>query len=528
MKKTWIVLAALVAGCGGGGGSDNSWLTFSPTPMTATNYEGDSTSIGLDATSTKEIDGNFYVGVIDTSGVFTAQLELAQTDQDTYHATLHTSPTLVAGDYQGKVEVRLCHDDPLVCNNPVDGSPWHIPYHITVQQGSHLTTLTPLPGATSWSTYQGNASHTGAQPGNLDAAKFSRRWSFHFEDVPAMQLTEIGEATQVAIDQGRVFVAQRLTNGHWKMTAISEINGTQLWSTDMGQQTIVDPPAAANGRVYIVSNIRGVASSLWMFDAATGAVLSRRDSSDQYRRRLSPVVYGGYVYAPVGLSPDQGFGKYNATSLQPAWEFSLSIYHDKLSPAVDSHAAYLFDGNALGAFNLSNGNMLWQFQVNPYNSVVFDVDTAPVLDGQGNAYLVEYTIDYPENSLYAVNLETQAIKWQALGHAFNNFFSTPVVANNLLYVVNNSQLEARALDTGEVQWSWASPESMEPSYSQWHSHVVVAGHHAFVTTKTTTYAIDLQTHETVWSYPEVGNLSISANGLLYISTKSQIIAINLH
>jgi hypothetical protein len=38
----------------------------------------------------------------------------------------------------------------------------------------------------------------------------------------------------------------------------------------------------------------------------------------------------------------------------------------------------------------------------------------------------------------------------------------------------------------------------------------------FVSTNLATYGIDLSTHATVWSYPLVGKLALSQNGVLYI------------
>jgi hypothetical protein len=38
----------------------------------------------------------------------------------------------------------------------------------------------------------------------------------------------------------------------------------------------------------------------------------------------------------------------------------------------------------------------------------------------------------------------------------------------------------------------------------------------FVSTNLATYAIDLATHQAVWSYPLVGKLALSKSGIMYI------------
>jgi outer membrane protein assembly factor BamB len=62
--------------------------------------------------------------------------------------------------------------------------------------------------------------------------------------------------------------------------------------------------------------------------------------------------------------------------------------------------------------------------------------------------------------------------------------------------------------------------------------VVVTKNLAFVSTNRAVYAIDLATHQPVWSYPVAGMLAVSGNGMLYIvegsrTTTGRLIAITL-
>jgi hypothetical protein len=49
----------------------------------------------------------------------------------------------------------------------------------------------------------------------------------------------------------------------------------------------------------------------------------------------------------------------------------------------------------------------------------------------------------------------------------------------------------------------------------------------FVSTNLATYGIDVNTHKTVWSYPQVGRLALSKIGILDIQGTNVLLALNL-
>jgi outer membrane protein assembly factor BamB len=100
-------------------------------------------------------------------------------------------------------------------------------------------------------------------------------------------------------------------------------------------------------------------------------------------------------------------------------------------------------------------------------------------------------------------------------------FSNPVIADGVLYVTTDNRLEARSINTGAVQWYWSAPNATT-------GQLLIVGNHAFVGTAVETYAIDLSTRKTVWSYPAAGVLAVSQNGILYIAPPGSLVAINLH
>jgi hypothetical protein len=150
-NTSWLMMAVagLIASCGGGGGSSPTptpplvsySLSFNPKPLLGT------TAVGFahvaTATIDKAIATKVNVAIVDKSGVLQAGVAPVITPNSTlsYTAQLTTSNTLAKGSYSGNLEVRICNDDPAVCAQPVNGSPWQLPYQFIVQDGLIGTTL---------------------------------------------------------------------------------------------------------------------------------------------------------------------------------------------------------------------------------------------------------------------------------------------------------------------------------------------------------------------------------------------------
>jgi hypothetical protein len=166
-----LMTAALLAACGGGGGSPGAattpagasagstppplastppatgagttpaptptpgggWLTLSPSPVSLTVNQGQSMAFNVTARSSQTVAETFSVGIYDTKGLVTSDVQVNAQSQLEYVATLHTSPTLAPGTYTTNLEVRLCLDSPLTCRSQLAGSPWYLPLTITVK-----------------------------------------------------------------------------------------------------------------------------------------------------------------------------------------------------------------------------------------------------------------------------------------------------------------------------------------------------------------------------------------------------------
>jgi outer membrane protein assembly factor BamB len=88
------------------------------------------------------------------------------------------------------------------------------------------------------------------------------------------------------------------------------------------------------------------------------------------------------------------------------------------------------------------------------------------------------------------------------------------VANGTVYVSNNGQVEARKESDGTLQWLWIPPEGQATG------PMIATKNMLLVSTAANTYAVDLTTRQQVWSYPAGGELTLSAQGILFIAQSS--------
>ncbi|MDN8617138.1 hypothetical protein [Variovorax ginsengisoli] len=112
--------------------SAGAWLSFKPAIVDLTVFPQTSTPFSVAAVSSRSIAQTVNIAIIDTKGVITPNVKISGGGLQ-YVASMSTNPDLVPGSYSGSFEVRVCYDaNPLVCTQPVEGSPWQLPYKIRV------------------------------------------------------------------------------------------------------------------------------------------------------------------------------------------------------------------------------------------------------------------------------------------------------------------------------------------------------------------------------------------------------------
>ncbi len=440
----------------------------------------------------------FHVGVFDKANLSTTSV---QTSAEGFQATLEISTALQEGKNSSNLEVRLCYDAPSICRQPVSGSPWMLPLEVTVKNPINLKPLTAVPALGAWSTYQGNAAHSGFVDASFDVVNFTRRLS-----VPAAT-KDIVHDNAAAFDGGKVFMVPSFGSGEKaELIAISEADASVIWRASLGSIFHANPPAVGNGQVYLTTT--GPNAYLWIFDQQSGALLSKTPIFSAANMLFqAPTVLGAGVYASSDNS--QSTSRFSSVTLDKVWEAGDKPQYAGATPTVDAANVYNYIDGRLSALNTIDGTLNWEI-IDP--DFGYGQSAVTVLSGK-------YAIVQFGGRLRVFDTSTHTRIWSVA----NQFFGQPAVGNGSIYVLRDAQaLEARAIADGKLQWT---SEALKGSVS---THVIVTRNLAFVGGDDKTFAIDLATQKVVWTYAVGGSLSISSNGVLYIFTKSgKLIAINL-
>ncbi len=478
-----------------------SGLTLSVPSVALESYPGESVKFKLEAQVSGELasrDAN--IGIFDPAGMTEVRgSQSAPTQGGKYTFDVSTRDTLGTGTHTTNLEVRMCQDAIERCTLPVAGSPWIVPLTVRIKSPTNLSSLNEISGLEPWSTYQGNAAHTGFVRARFDPAAFSRRWKL--ESVYSQEL-----AGSVAVADGRVFVTRWYLKG-WETVAVSEDRGDIVWKAEMGNLHRVNAPAVGNGRVYVTSADRA-ASHMWVFDQNTGALVRKVGMTSQGIESSAATVVGTDVYSVNGY--DAGIGKFSDATGTFAW---YSEYRPGgWMPASDGKMVYAIDGQ-LRAIDAASGKLAYSIgEPSTLNGSI--PSTSVVLGDDQMAYAAP-------GFLMAYDLKNRRQAWR-LGMRSSGI---PAYGNGTVYAFgpDGNTLGAYDPKTGDLRWA-AELDGEHPF-----SNLVVTENLAFVSSKSKTSAIDLETRKTVWTYPAGGSLAISPRGVLFILGQStgMLAAVNL-
>jgi hypothetical protein len=362
--------------------------------------------------------------------------------------------------------------------------------------GDTITVRRPIAdwsGAVEWTTYQGNASHTGYNPVAMDVRVFQELWS---KNVSTAALNP------VTAGDGKVFVSTNSYFGIQQAKSLDARTGTELWSHDFGGIASVNPPAFGNGTVYLQTGGQ-TDSFLWAMDATTGVVRFRSTYGNQWSRYYAPVVIGTSVYIAGGTYG--GMYRFITDGTQ-RWFATLNQY-DQFVPAVKGGLVYAYTGSyspKLTVADTATGATLYEIADPGFVWDGWSMNSAPALGGASNVLATN------GGRLLSFNLQARSI-----GYAIQaNFKGQVSVANGVVYVANNGQAEARNEADGSLKWLWIPPEG------QVTGPMIATKNMLLVSTAANTYAIDLASGQQVWSYPAGGSLTLSAQGILFIAQTS--------
>jgi outer membrane protein assembly factor BamB len=464
--------------------------------------------------------GTLYANAGDGASLVQAPVTVTANGGGSYTFALDTLASKLEGHYTGNLTIKLCSDQACTVAQAIPSIT--VPFDVTVHTsnsawpGDKLTALSAVNGVADWGTFQGNNAHTGYVPMEIKPDQIALRWKRGALNNSSASYSAV--ISPLVTSNGRFFAS-----GSNKLTAYQESDGSTVWSYDTSglANPSVNPPAVSNGVVYMSA---GQQQSTYMmaFDAATGNVRMKAAMSSQWESYLPPIVQGDAVYTNAG-----SYGGIYAFTLSGERLFTGALSQTSLwSPSSDGRVIYAYTGDALTTFEPKTGAVLATLKDLNFTNYTYQVGGAAVVGANG-VYAAAYVNGYINggdlgNALTRFDTAKGFIDWRVPGV----YRVTPAYADGVLYAPNANpyRVEARAEADGKLLWSWIPPLSGEISFQ---ASPVVTKNLLFVSTNLNTYAIDMKSHQAVWSYPAPGYLAISQNGILYIQSPDGLVAVNL-
>jgi len=372
--------------------------------------------------------------------------------------------------------------------------------------GTDINDAAAKPLVNSWAMYQGDAGHTGYLPLALDVADFSERWSRNID----------GGAWAPPVTQGgRIFLTNSNTSSFPPVAylkAIDARDGAERWSHELdSQRDISDPrigyiggPTLANGNVYLhTSGQQDLA--LWAFDQITGDQVFRSSHiGNSFPRFNAPTVIGDRAYVNAG---NGGYtASFDAITGAILWQAENASPQNFWEPVFDGERLFVPYARGIQEIDPDSGAVLSTIAGQSF----FSRSYTPVLGAQNNIILAG-------NNLQSFDVDSGRVNWvvpQPTGQ--------PAVALGRVFVVSSGDLFVYSELTGELLWSWVPANGRSLN-----AEIVLTATHAFVYTSADTYAVNLQSQQSDWSFPTGGRVTLSSEGALFISRGNYLAVIDI-
>ena len=372
------------------------------------------------------------------------------------------------------------------------------------------------PKGPDWTMFQGNASHTGYVPVTLAPLTFRESYAVKLSDTALNAVACAGDW---------VFVTN---HAYYTPSMLFEVNprGGRQWEYSFGSIYGVNSPAYDKGKVFVQTSGHSDAY-LYAFDYKEGALDIRMRIEDQWSTYYSPTIYDDIIYTPGGyyhgvyaLCPYDRLRPY-------VWITPLQTC-ESWTPAVDNDHIYAFSYEVEGfpyltVLDRATGLVDFEIPDTGHNASGFWLGAqAPVIGSRGNILATNF------HRLLSFDLDSRSLAYGIT----EDFYGQVTLANGTLYVKNGERIDARAEADGTLLWTW-SPPAEDPAWLA-EEAMLATDNLLFVscakpdyspaTYVGKTFAVDLVTHQTVWTYDLGGHLALSASGSLIIAAPNGTLA----
>lgn len=363
--------------------------------------------------------------------------------------------------------------------------------------GSDPVDATARPQPKPWSTHQGGPSHRGFVPLALDPSTFVEHWTIEPFDNP--NYYSLGQA---AAENDRVFASTADYLGYQGLAALSAETGEVLWEHTFRSQhfewvSALSPPALADNRVYVQAGGHEDAY-LYGFDADTGQMRIATPYPAQWPRLYAPAPFEADLFAYAGYYG--GVGSFSGSEATLNWQADLDHY-DEFSPAVDEEFVYVYSELGLSIFDRLSGFLQARIPDPGFDWRGYSGNASPIRDLSGNVIAMQ------GSRVVYFNVPDRSIDWIRV---FDTGLVQPALMGDSLFLADGTDLVEVDVTSGSTLRRFALPEAPVGT-------LVVTVDFLFFATDASTYALDLSSGETVWSFPRGGVLSISPRQQLLIA-----------
>lgn len=491
MRVLGAMVAALVA-LGSGPAMADSGIVLTPASQTANVIEGATdATIMFDAT-TPAYAKPYLPDVLFDPAKLTLAGPISMTAPNTYHVTLKAPTTLPGGVTTGTITFHMCRDSP--CAHPIPGTEQVFAYTINV-------------ALKDWVTYQRDAGHSGYVHASYSGI-VKKRWMW--------QPAGIYSISPVATKGSSIFVVQQDHTGT-SVVSLSMLGASQ-WASPIGGPSYVGAPAVAGDKVYVPSiTSSSTDNPITALDVNTGALATPTITFDSQWSPLSaPTPFSDSLYYTAGYYGNEvisydlaAHGRRWSSTGQGPW-----IYGGE-TPAVNDGYVYYYSGTYLDIFDRATGQRTVSIADPYFNFSSYYYFGAPMLGTSGNVILLSGTGG--QRPLVKFTLAGTATQLGSGGYQ-----APPAFANAVIYAAGTASNGVAHLDAvneadGAILWTWSPPaDDLTPLIN----NVIATDTLIFASTQLKLYAISATdpTRPVVWSAATPGNIAISGDGLLLVST----------
>ncbi|MGL1958674.1 MAG: PQQ-binding-like beta-propeller repeat protein [Colwellia sp.] len=367
--------------------------------------------------------------------------------------------------------------------------------------GSDPTDINNIPQTGRWNSFQGDKEHSGFLAINVEPQDISLRW--------AITLPLATQVNPVVSANNKVFVTNNSSSGDKFFYALNGVNGAINWQKNYGNINSINAPSYDNGKVYFQTGGHND-SYLRALNANSGEEIFAVSYNNQWSKYNAPTIDNTDIYIAGGSYG--GSYKFDGNSGEQQW-FQDLAQCGNWTPAVSNEHMYYFS-NGFHIADKSTGEIVRSNTDETYNNISC---LTPILGVDNDAVVVA------NNNLIAFDTFTAEVIW-SIESDYNGFSGTPAVGLGYVYVLKAGNLSVIDEFSGEELWTWSPLNN-----ASLQGTMALVTNLIFVQDSVNTYAIDITTHEQVWSYPKSGVLSLSTEGALFIASTydGTVTAINI-